>query len=66
VTKLKISKTQEQSDEPVLEDPVEEAVAEAVAEPVDAEPEATPAVAAEEYGKGGTYRSIGGGKRVRV
>ncbi|MGK9084924.1 hypothetical protein KXR64_16760 [Brucella intermedia] len=66
MTKLKISKTQEQADEPDHEVPVDESVAEAVAEEVAAEPEATPAVQAEEYGKGGTYRSIGGGKRVRV
>ncbi|WP_266032603.1 hypothetical protein [Brucella intermedia] len=58
MTKLKISKTHEQAEEPDFD--------EAEAVEVSAEPEAAPAVEAEEYGKGGTYRSIGGGKRVRV
>ncbi|WP_113155971.1 hypothetical protein [Nitratireductor sp. OM-1] len=66
-SKLKISKTKTPVDdyaedevETVVEDPVAEPVAEAPAEP------ATETPKPEDYGKGGVYRSVGGGKRVRV
>lgn len=35
-------------------------------EPVAAKPAAPTADVAHSYGKGGTYRSLGGGKRVKV
>lgn len=71
-SKLKISKTQTQADD-TSEDQVqaEPVVEEATAtndEPVNAPTEvaATETPTPEDYGKGGVYRSIGGGKRVRI